>query len=531
MTIAKTKTLTRPSDVEVQRAERRAEAEASLVSFIQLVHPHRLLANIHKEVIEWWTAPDAKSHQLLLMPRDHGKSAMIAYRAVWALTKDPTLRIMYISSTSNLATKQLKFIKDILTSDTYRLYWPEMVNQDETQREKWTEKEISVDHPRRKAESIREPSIFTAGLTTNVVGLHCDIAILDDVVVAENAYTESEREKVKVRYGYLSSVEGADAKEWTVGTRYHPNDLYSIFINGMESEQYDDEGNLLGVDSLYDVREYQVESAGDGTGQFLWPRSKRPDGKEFGFNARILATKRNQYQNRMHFRAQYYNDPHDSESAQINNFQYYDANLVNRKGGVWFYKDRRLNVVAAVDFAYSMSKKADYTCIVTVGVDHDQNYYVLDIDRFKTDQPSEYYKRILFAFEKWGFRKIRMETTAAQAPIVNSFKEAYVRPLGLSLSIDEFRPSKFQGSKEERILAVLEPKYANGQMWHYRTGNCQLLEEELMFANPQHDDIKDALASAVDLLQGMSPSNMNMFRFMKQVSQPFIYNSRWGGVA
>jgi len=184
-----------------QRSERRKLAESDLEEFIKLVHPKRLLGNIHREVIRWWTSGNAKSHQLLLLPRDHMKSALIAYRVAWELTRDPTLRVLYISSTSNLAIKQLKFIKDILTDDTYRLYWPDMVNKEEAKREKWTEREVSLDDPRRRAESIREPSIFTAGLTSNIVGLHCDIAVLDDVVVVGNAYTEEGRGRVKDQYG------------------------------------------------------------------------------------------------------------------------------------------------------------------------------------------------------------------------------------------------------------------------------------------------------------------------------------------
>ncbi len=113
------------SDIQQRRQERRLEAESSLVSFINLVHPKRLLGNIHREVISWWTSGEAKSHQLLLLPRDHMKSALVAYRVAWELTRDPTLRILYISSTSNLAIKQLKFIKDIFTDDVYRLYWRE----------------------------------------------------------------------------------------------------------------------------------------------------------------------------------------------------------------------------------------------------------------------------------------------------------------------------------------------------------------------------------------------------------------------
>src|ERR1700730_2218455 len=210
-----------------ERQSKKELAESSHVAFIELLHPKRLLGNIHRELISWSTRKDAKEHQLVLLPRDHMKSALAAYRVAWELTKDPTLRILYISSTSNLATKQLKFIKDILTSDTYRLLWPEMVEKEEAKREKWTEREISVDHPRRKEESIRDPSIFTAGLTTNIVGMHCDISVMDDVVVETNAYTEDGRAKVEDQYSLLASIAGTNSREWVYGTRYHPSDLYN----------------------------------------------------------------------------------------------------------------------------------------------------------------------------------------------------------------------------------------------------------------------------------------------------------------
>src|SRR6478735_11297992 len=92
----------------------RAQAEGSLEAFIRLVHPRRVLGSIHVDVINWWTREDAKSYQLVLLPRDHGKSAMVAYRVAWEITRNPTVRVLYISSTANLAEKQLKFIKDIL---------------------------------------------------------------------------------------------------------------------------------------------------------------------------------------------------------------------------------------------------------------------------------------------------------------------------------------------------------------------------------------------------------------------------------
>ena len=516
------------TELTPEREEHRLAAEADLIKFINLVHPKRLLGNIHREVISWWTRQESSTHQLLLLPRDHMKSALAAYRVAWELTRDPTLRVLYISSTSNLATKQLKFIKDIITSDTYRLFWPDMVEKDEAKREKWNEKEISLDHPRRKEEAIRDPSIFTAGLTSNIVGLHCDIAVLDDVVVESNAYTREGRDKVRDQYGYLSSVESASAREWVVGTRYHPNDLYSDLIN-MEIEERDELGKVKRTSPLFEVFERQVESVGDGTGEFLWPKQQRSDGKWFGFDRETLEKKRGQYLNKLHFRAQYYNDPHDVESSAVQreHFQYYDQKFLRSELGRYFFQGKRLNVFAAVDFAYSTGRKADFTSIVVVGVDNDLNYYVLDIDRFKTTKISEYYHRILKLHEKWGFRKLRAEVSVAQKVIVDDLKENYIRKNGLALSIDEFRPSRWQGAKEERIAATLEPRYQNKQIWHYQSGNCQILEEELMYANSAHDDVKDALASVIDF--AVPPSTF--LSGLNRQNQEMMFNTRFGGVA
>lgn len=463
------------------------------------------------------------------MPRDHQKSALVAYRVAWEITRNPAVRVLYISSTANLAIKQLKFIKDILTSDIYRFYWPEMVLPEEGKREKWTETEISVDHPKRKEELVRDPTIFTAGLTTSITGLHCDIAVLDDVVVRENAYTEEGREKTKQQYSLLSSIEGADAKEWAVGTRYHPRDLYNDMVE-MEVDLFDESGELAGSEPLYEKFECQVESYGDGTGEFLWPRQQRSDGKWFGFDQAILAKKRAQYLDKTQFRAQYYNDPNDASEAAISRdlFQYYDRSFLTRKDGKWFYQSKRLNVFAAIDFAYSLAKKADSTSIVVVGVDAQNNYYVLDIDRFKSKQVSEYFSRILQAHTKWDFRKIRAEVTAAQEVIVEELKNNYIRRHGLALSVEGVRPTRHQGSKEERMDAILQPRYQNGQVWHYVGGNCQTLEEELVLQNPPHDDIKDALSSALEM--AVPPTNNALSQSSKTARTALIGSTRFGGI-
>jgi hypothetical protein len=98
----------------------------------------------------------------------------------------------------------------------------------------------------------------------------------------------------------------------------------------------------------------------------------------------------------------------------------------------------------------------------------------------------------------------------------------YIRKLGLSLSIEEYPPLK---EKEMRILSILQPKYANGQVWHYLGGLCQVLEEELTQANPSHDDVKDALASAIDI--SLAPA----VRLYNSMKHKLLYHPKFGGIS
>lgn len=506
-----------------KKDEIREAAEADLEAFIRLVHPNRVLGNVHVELIGWMTRQEALTHQLVLLPRDHQKSAIAAYYTAWMITRRPEIRVLYISSTANLAIKQLGFIKDILTSDIYRRYWPEMVNLEEAKRTKWTETEIAVDHPTRRYWNVRDPTVFTAGLTTTITGLHADLIVVDDVVVPENAYTEDGRDKVSKQYGFLSSIGTTPYRMLVVGTRYHPKDLYDTLIN-RQVLLYDDDGEYVGAEPLFEKFERQVEVHGE----FLWPKQLGPGGRWFGFDRKELERKRAGYLDPVQFRAQYYNDPNDVEGAGVKRdyFQYYDRKHLSRSAGYWYYKGVRLNIFAAVDFAYSTARRSDYTAIVVVAVDSNQNYYVLDIDRFKSDGLiSEYFKHILALHQKWDFRKIRAEVTAAQKSIVKELKQAYILRHGLALSVEDYNPPRDAGNKAERIKAILQPRYAERMMWHYQEGNCQLLEEELVLQNPPHDDIKDALAAAIDGC--VAPSFQ---RRQSELPSAVQYHTRFGGV-
>lgn len=504
------------------KEEIKQAAESDLLVFIHLLAPHLLMGECHKELINWWQSVARKKNCLVLLPRGHLKSKLIAYKTAWELTKDPTSTILYVSATSDLAEQQLGLIKQILTSPTYTKYWPEMIHPEEGKRAKWTTTEIVVDHPLRAKEGIRDPSIKTAGLTTNITGFHATNVKLDDVVVPGNAYTEDGRQKVSNIVSQIASIKEPEAITDCVGTRYHGKDLYDTFLK-QSYKLYDENDEIVSEEFVWDSYIKVVEEDGN----FLWPRARRADGKAFGFNRNVLSQIKAEYEDKTQFFAQYYNNPNDPSLIRIGpeKFQYYDRKFIREEYGKWWIKDKPLNVFAGMDFAFSLKKKADFTSLAVVGVDCDNNYYVLDIYRFKTDRISEYFDAILQSYRKWGYKKIRCEVTAAQQVIVRDLKENYIKPHGLNLIVDEYRPTRHEGNKEERTAATLEPKYDNQQVWHYKGGEIGALEEELTMAKPPHDDIKDALTAAIDIC--VPPARQRSAAKQGNV----VYSNRFGGVA
>lgn len=513
----------------------RERAKNELYFFAQLVNKGYCYGRIHKEIFEWLEdyvlyngdAEDSSNNKLIMLPRAHLKSHIVATAVAWLITRHPEITTLYLSATSELAQTQLYAIQNILCSAEYQRYFPEYINPQEGKREKWSATKISIDHPKRALEAVRDATVSTAGLTTNTTGWHADLIVCDDIVVPENAYTEDGRDSVSKKVSQFTSIRNPGGFTLAAGTRYHPSDIYATWKDQM-FDDYDDEGEFVGKKPVWQVTEHVVET----DGVFLWPRTMRDDGKAYGFSKKILSRIRAEYSDTTQFYAQYYNNPNDPESERVDEecFRYYNPRMLSKSNNNWYInfngEKRKLNVYAAVDFAYSLKKKADWSAIVVIGMDYERNIFVLDIDRFKADRIPIYYEHISDLHSQWRFTKLRAEVTAAQKVIVNGVKDK-LRAENMYISIEEYRPTRQEGSKEQRMEAALEEPYKDGRVYHFEGGWTKALEEEVKLARPAHDDIKDALANAVCIARPPGGSGSNMKDFMSNTNK---FNSRFGGV-
>ena len=504
--------------------EARNAAVNNFEAFIRLVAPYQLMAHCHVSMCKW-AQEHADSNRLLLWPRDHGKSRYAAFYAAWEGVRDPSTTIIYASATAEKAEEQLRFIKTILDNKIVRRYFPDLINSEEGRREAWNKTYIVVDHPYRRSEGVVDSTIMTCGLEKTITGKHCKRLILDDIVVPENN-TEIGRRDVNAWAAQAASIMSADSSMFVVGTRYHPKDAYQLMMDMAYDDPTENEEGEVTVSEvpMFTVMMDNVEE----DGEFLWPRQQRTDGKYFGFNPTLLAKKRAVYESLgeiTQFYAQYYNDPNDKSTAPISRdlFKYYKKEEVEYVAGLWTVAGRPVWMYAAVDMAASTKDSADYTVVTVGAIDEDGNRYVVDVDRFKSAKASEILARVRQAYERYMFKKLRIEAVSGFRLVAQDMADRLTE-MGIRIPIDLYIPPNTEG-KFARVNGILEPLYQSGAIYHYRGGDCQVLEDELVSVNPLHDDTKDSWAMCVDLmvkpLQRRQQQSTNVVRFHK----------RFGGLA
>lgn len=505
--------------------------ENDLWEFAKYINPNYVYGEIHEKVFRWLTDPEACKKQLLLLPRGHLKSHCIAVWTVWTITRQPWCSILYVSAGEELAKAQVYSIKNMLTSDNYRLLWPEMIHEEDSKRDKWSAWAINVDHPARKERGTRDYTLFVRTVKSNATGLHCSHLVFDDVVVPGNAYSPAGRQEVSGAISQFASILNPGGEIKAVGTRYHPKDIYGKFDVAKRRVYNDLTGEYIGDEKVWDILEEKVETAGDMTGDYLWPRTRCPkNGEWYGFSLNVLAEIRAQYESVgevTQFYAQYYNDPNDPDSnrLQYSDFSYYNKEKLKNTMGAWYMMERPLYVSAAMDVAWSEGESSDYTAIAVVGTDSEGFIYVLDLVRFKTQDFEQYYREVKRLHDYWHFRKLRIETNSGGRLVANQL-ESFVRREGRHLQIEPNYVSAGGGKKFERHAAVLEWRYKQRYIKHFKGGLTPDLEDEVVMARPPHDDLEDALCAAIEISK--TPSARGSKMGMKR-DNVIVASSKFGG--
>lgn len=424
---------------------------------------------VHDDVERQLTRPSAK--KLIMLPRGHLKTAIVtkAY-AIQQILKDPNFRILIASQVWDRSRDMLFEIKQFL-SDKSDL--PKIYGKFESGR--WRENDIVV---AQRNIALAAPSIGTCGVESELTSAHFDLIICDDLCGLTNTQTKEQRDKTKKFRKMINSLLDPGGREIDIGTRWHFDDYYSdILVNEKE---------------YTDIMVRQVVE----NGKIIFPKK---------FNLRFDKEKKQWLQTTERsmdyinflkqsmgsdFYSQYMNTPVDSE------FQMFKRSMFQ----YWNRRPQDLFVATTIDPALSFKETADFTAIVTCGMNKEGKIFVLDYIQGHWGTPSLIIDRIFEVNDKWKPQVIGIETNNWQKTL-KWWAEKTAQEKGTSLPLHELKASPTE--KKEFRIKSLEPLYANHQVYHapwMKEMEEQLLSYTQEGMKSKHDDLIDALAYQLEVL-------------------------------
>lgn len=394
---------------------------------------------------------------LQLVFRGAGKSTMCTVtKSIHLLLKNPNLRILLASKTTSNAEAFLKEIKGHFEenerlAEIFGLYYdPRLVS-------KWDTKEIEV-LPR--SIKTKEASITCAGVEGTIVSKHYDVIIADDLVDEENSRTAHMRDKTRTWYYQTldPTLEPPDGEvehrgEYhRLGTRYHFEDLYGHLI-----------ANEL-------KKHHLIIPALDEHGRSPWPEKYKP---------KWFAKKRKK-SGIIIFNAQY---QCDTEAMKGEVFRYDDCKIVDSSA-----IPDKLRIFMGIDLAISQKESADHFAIVVIGVDDNQNRYVLDF----------YDGQLRFADQTRMIKKFYKRHDPIRVCIeTNAYQQAQYQTLKDDDQDIRLTPVSQDKDKVTRAWK-LTPIFEDGRMFFKKGGNIHVFIEQLvLFPSYRYDDLFDGLDLAV----------------------------------
>jgi hypothetical protein len=336
------------------------------------------LEDFHRRLIDSATN---KSRALILYPAAHGKTTIVSTMLpIWALCKDPNIRIAIIAKNDDEAQNIMSAIQAELVDndELVRDFGPFRPEPDSAK--PWALGRFSVAKRTRRHKSA---TVIVFGANSkSALGYRTDWTIVDDVVDEKNSATPTQREKIKNWFdlAVITGPERLSSRLTVVGTRFDPNDLYGDLLEGINPESGKHLWHLQKEDAVVDEENHKT------LWEEVWPWLRLMERKaEIGtlsFNKRYRNIAIDE--SRMVFREEYV------RGQWIGTTKYpgcLDRNFkVGERGDNW-------RLIAGFDPAVGSGRSAKFCAHMVVGLascrDHERCFWVVDIERAQMTLPQQ----------------------------------------------------------------------------------------------------------------------------------------------
>jgi|TARA_Y100000034_G_scaffold90461_1_gene108998 phage terminase large subunit-like protein len=460
------------------------------------------------------TKPGARICNIL--PRGFGKSilskAAILHKICFT-SKDERNFISWVAEEQGQAIDHLKYIKThIEYNQQIRYYFGNLAGDSVGNR--WTEKDIVTSKGDRViAKGTSQRLRGRAEIDVRYTGI-----VLDDFESELNTKTPERRELIKqwvvsTVFPALEETPGNEGWIWLAGTIVHYDSFLQMIVDGYNTAKKNN------ADYPWDVTFYRAIEDGIP----LWSDQfsvKKLESKKKEFIEAGLVNK---------FAQEYMNDARDISSAsfKIDKIQYYTGSYESK--GRFSYlvtgKDAiPINVYIGVDVAATATSTSDYQVVLVLGVDSNNNRYVLEYfrDRIPTFDVPE---KIIDLAKKYSpVKRVTIETVAAQE---------MVRDMVTRMAANDRRliPGIFKGvrppagiKKADRLETSLGP-IVNTKKLYIRREMTEIVDEFFEHPLPKNDDILDALYYADYFAKAPRSSTIDIDMYEQRDDKPKVIKS------
>jgi hypothetical protein len=176
---------------------------------------------------------DGGQLQILSPPR-HGKTELLIHFCIWEICKNPNIRIMWVGGNEDIAKNSVASVLDQLETNEKLIEdfcGPGGAFKPATRTGKsWSQTGFTV--ATRTVSGIKSPTMVGIGRGGKILSRDCDLIIADDIEDHSSTVQPSAREHTK---NWWTTTLGSRKEEHTaivvIGSRQHPEDLYSSLLN------------------------------------------------------------------------------------------------------------------------------------------------------------------------------------------------------------------------------------------------------------------------------------------------------------
>lgn len=455
-----------PITAAKQEIARRLLAKKHLLPFVQRVQPDYDPGWVHKDIcehLEWFSEAVAAKESprlAIFMPPRHGKSALgsITFPS-WHLGRNPSHEVISCSYSAALSLKFSRKARALVRDPAFTQVFPDFqLDPDSQSAEEW----LTTDAGGFRAAGVGGPITGT--------GAHC-LIIDDPVKNREEAESETTRESVWDWYtstAYTRLMPGGGVL--LILTRWHDDDLAGRLMSAMAAGD-GDEWRVVNYPAIAEHDELYRKA-----GEPLHP--ERYSLESLKRIKRAVGPR--------DWAALYQQNPVPDDGA------FFTKNMFPRYKQEDLPPYDELIMYTAWDLAVGQKEMNDWSVGITVGVDQQDNIYVVDIQRGRWDSLS-LVEKMLDVYQTWR---------PAMTGIERGQIELSIGPLLMKRARERQQAGfGYEPLKPGRNDKVARAQSIRGRMQQNRVffrAGCDitqsLINEMLRFPAGAHDDGVDSMA-------------------------------------